>query len=270
MTAILPIADVHSTWKLGLVTKILLLAAAAVNLLHASLAAAQQLPAVASVGVMENPCSAPPIQQDYSGLCRYRSANLVLPPATATRIIFMGDSITEGWQATRPDFFRGDRIDRGISGQTTSQMLGRFYADVIALHPAVVHILGGTNDIAGNSGPTSLDAIENNLRSMVDLARAHGIRVILGTVLPAARFGWRPDIEPVASIRALNGWIRAYARARGIAVVDYYTLLDDGRHGLAPIDSGDGVHPSAAGYAKMEVALTAKLQRMTSPRRRPR
>ena len=182
----------------------------------------------------------------------------------------MGDSITEGWKESRPAFFGGDRIDRGISGQTTSQMLGRFYADVIALHPVVVHILAGTNDIAGNSGPTSLDAIENNLTSMIDLARAHGIRVILGTVLPAARFSWRPDIDPVASIRALNAWIRAYARARGIVVVDYYTLLDDGRHGLAPIDSADGVHPSAAGYAKMEVALTAKLLRVASPRQRAR
>lgn len=260
----------HPTWKLGLVRKILLLAAVAMNLLHASLAAAQQSPAVASVGVMENPCGALPSLQDYSRLCRYRSANLALPPATATRIVFMGDSITEGWQATRPGFFRGDRIDRGISGQTTSQMLGRFYADVIALHPAVVHIMAGTNDIAGNSGPTSLEAIENNLRSMVDLARAHGIRVILGTVPPAARFGWRPEIDPVPSIRALNAWIRAYARARGIVVVDYYTLLDDSRHGMAPIDSADGVHPNAAGYAKMEVALTAQLHRVASPRRRAR
>ena len=182
----------------------------------------------------------------------------------------MGDSITEGWKESRPAFFGGDRIDRGISGQTTSQMLGRFYADVIDLHPVVVHILAGTNDIAGNSGPTSFDAIENNLTSMIDLARAHGIRVILGTVLPAARFSWRPDIDPVASIRALNAWIRAYARARGIVVVDYYTLLDDGRHGLAAIDSADGVHPGAAGYAKMEVALTAKLLRVASPRQRAR
>jgi acyl-CoA thioesterase-1 len=196
---------------------------------------------------------------DFSKLCRYRSANLALPPASSTRIVFMGDSITEGWKENRPEFFRGDRIDRGISGQTTSQMLGRFYADVIALHPAVVHILAGTNDIAGNSGPTSLDAIENNLRSMVELAQAHRIRVILGTVLPAVRYSWRPSIDPVPSIRALNVWMQRFARARGVTLVDYYTLLDDGHHGLAPADSNDGVHPSAAGYAKMEAALTAKL-----------
>jgi acyl-CoA thioesterase-1 len=173
----------------------------------------------------------------------------------------MGDSITEGWQQSRPEFFSGDRIDRGISGQTTSQMLGRFYADVIALHPAVVHILAGTNDIAGNGGPTSLDAIENNIRSMVELAQAHRIKVVLGTVLPAAQYSWRPDIDPVPSILALNVWIRSYARSRGVTLVDYYALLDDGQNGLARSNSKDGVHPTPAGYAKMEAALTARLNR---------
>lgn len=173
----------------------------------------------------------------------------------------MGDSITEGWKESRPEFFRGDRVDRGISGQTTSQMLGRFYADVIALHPAAVHILAGTNDIAGNGGPTTLDGIENNIRSMVELAQAHRIKVVLGTVLPAARYSWRPDIDPVPSIRALNVWIRSYARSHGITLVDYYALLDDGHHGLAVSDSGDGVHPTPAGYAKMEAALSVRLDR---------
>jgi acyl-CoA thioesterase-1 len=172
----------------------------------------------------------------------------------------MGDSITEGWKESRPEFFRGDRIDRGISGQTTSQMLGRFYADVIALRPAVVHILAGTNDIAGNGGATTLKDIENNIRSMVELAQAHRIRVILGTVLPAARYPWRSEIDPVSPVAALNMWIRSYAKLQGIRLVDYYSALDDGHHGLAPGDSGDGVHPSPAGYAKMEAALTAKLR----------
>jgi acyl-CoA thioesterase-1 len=198
---------------------------------------------------------------DFFNLCRYRAANQMLPPPSSTRIVFMGDSITEGWKERRPEFFRGDRVDRGISGQTTSQMVGRFYADVIALHPAIVHILAGTNDIAGNGGPTSLDAIENNLRSMVELAQAHHIRVILGTVLPATRYSWRPTIDPVPSIHALNAWIRRYAQARGVTVVDYYSILDDGRHGLAQADSDDGVHPSAAGYARMEKALGARLGR---------
>ncbi len=180
----------------------------------------------------------------------------------------MGDSITQGWIESRPEFFKGDRVDRGISGQTTSQMLGRFYADVIALRPAVVHILAGTNDIAGNGGPTSLEAIENNIRSMVELAQAHGLKVVLGTVLPAARFNWRPEIDPVPSIQALNAWIREYARARRVTLVDYYALLDDGQHGLVKSDSEDGVHPSPAGYAKMEVELAGKLDGLVSGNRR--
>ena len=171
----------------------------------------------------------------------------------------MGDSITQGWKDSRPEFFRGDRVDRGISGQTTAQMLGRFSTDVIALHPAAVHILAGTNDIAGNGGPTTLENIEYNIRSMVELAQAHRIKVILGTVLPAVRYNWRPEIDPVPSIGALNAWIRSYSKSHGIILVDYYSALDDGRHGLAPSDSGDGVHPTPAGYAKMEAALAAKL-----------
>jgi len=138
-------------------------------------------------------------------------------------------------------------------------MLGRFYADVIALHPATVHILAGTNDIAGNGGPTTLTNIKNNIRSMVELAQAHRIKVVLGTVLPATRFSWRPDIEPVVPIGALNDWIRRYSKSRGIFLVDYYSVLDDGHHGLAPGDSADGVHPTPAGYARMEAVLTAKL-----------
>lgn len=242
----------------------------------ASSGAAQEPRPVAKVGVMDDPCGALPRPAagtpddrrqielrlaDIFNLCRYRAANQALSPPSSTRIIFMGDSITEGWKESRARFFRRDRIDRGISGQTSAQMLGRFYADVIALRPATVHILAGTNDIAGNGGPTNLEAIRNNIRSMVELAQAHRIKVILGTVLPAARFDWRPEVDPVPSIRALNAWIREYARSRGITLVDYYAVLDDGHHGLAKSDSADGVHPTAAGYAKMEVALESKLGR---------
>jgi lysophospholipase L1-like esterase len=243
-------------------TKALSIAAATAILIHTSSIAAPSAPAPIRVGIVDDPCGQSPRDSaDFFNLCRYRAANLSLPRASSSRIVFMGDSITEGWKESRPAFFRGDRVDRGISGQTTSQMLGRFYADVIALRPAVVHILAGTNDIAGNGGPTTLDGIENNIRSMVELAQAHRIKVVLGTVLPAARFGWRPDIDPVPSIQALNAWIRRYARSRGIAVVDYYALLDDGHHALAAGDSGDGVHPTPAGYAKMEAALSARLNR---------
>jgi acyl-CoA thioesterase-1 len=244
------------------VKKPLLIAVATAVLIHPSSIAAQSAPLAANVGVTDDPCGQNRRDStDFFNLCRYRAANQSLPTHSSTRIVFMGDSITEGWKESRPEFFRGDRVDRGISGQTTSQMLGRFYADVIALHPAVVHILAGTNDIAGNGGPTTLDGIENNIRSMVELAQAHRIKVVLGTVLPAARYDWRPEIDPVPSIRALNVWIRSYAQSRGITLVDYYALLDDGHHGLALSDSGDGVHPTPAGYAKMEAALSAKLAR---------
>lgn len=196
---------------------------------------------------------------DFSNHCRYEAANQALPIASPGRIVFIGSSIIEGWGKGRPAFFSGDRVNRGISGQTTQQILGRFYADVIALRPAIVHILAGTNDIAGNTGPTSLNRVQNNIRAMVELAQAHNIRVILGTVTPARRFGWRPSIDPVQSIAALNDWIREYARTRGVALVDYHKALDDGRGGLAAGDSSDGVHPTSEGYRKMEAAFSAKV-----------
>jgi lysophospholipase L1-like esterase len=188
---------------------------------------------------------------DFAGLCRYEAENRALPPATPGRVVFLGDSITEGWLGEQPDFFNGDRIDRGISGQTSTQMLARFQADVIALRPAVVHIMAGTNDIAGNIGPTTLDRIEANIRAMADMAQAHGVRVVLGSVLPARRFDWRPEIESVAPILALNARLRRLAAERHFVYADYHAALDDGAHGLSPEHSRDGVHPNAAGYAVM-------------------
>ncbi|MGV7121522.1 SGNH/GDSL hydrolase family protein [Sphingopyxis sp. 550A] len=188
---------------------------------------------------------------DFAGECRYAAANRDLPPATPNRTVFLGDSITELWLREQPDFFTGDRIDRGISGQTTTQMLARFRADVIDLKPRVVHIMAGTNDIAGNGGPTSLDRIEANIRTMIDLAEAHGIEVVLGSVLPARRFDWRPDIAPVEAITALNERLRALATEKKLVFADYHAALDDGGQGLAKAHSEDGVHPNAAGYAVM-------------------
>lgn len=197
---------------------------------------------------------------DHAGLCRYRAANAALPPAGRDRILFMGDSITENWLKESPAFFaRGERVDRGISGQTSAQMLGRFQADVISLKPAVVHILAGTNDIAGNGGPTDIAAIEDNIRSMVQLARVNGIAVVLATVPPARRFDWRPEIEPRPAIAALNEWVRNYARAQGLTLADYHALLDDGDGGLRAADAADGVHPTSAGYARMEAVTERAL-----------
>ncbi|WP_158545075.1 SGNH/GDSL hydrolase family protein [Dyella monticola] len=191
------------------------------------------------------------MEQDFGGLCHYAHPNTTLAPATNHRVIFFGDSITESWGSGDPSLFTNDVIDRGVSGQTTSQMLLRFRADVINLHPAVVHILAGTNDIAGNTGPVTLETIENNIQSMVDMARANHIRVILAALTPAAKYPWRPTIEAVENIRALNAWIKGYAQKEDLVYVDYFTPLDDGHRGFKANLSVDGVHPNAAGYAIM-------------------
>jgi acyl-CoA thioesterase I len=199
---------------------------------------------------------------DWPDLNRYRSDDEKLaPPAPGMdRVVFMGDSITESWSwngespkpQTADSFFPGKPyINRGISGQTTPQMLVRFRQDVIALRPRVVVILAGTNDIAGNTGPTTLAAIENNLASMTDLAVSNGIRVVLCSVLPAYDYPWRPGLQPAQKIVALNTWIKSYADLRGLVYVDYYSAMVDKRGGLPPALSKDGVHPNGAGFAKM-------------------
>lgn len=188
---------------------------------------------------------------DFAGRCRYDGDNAKLPAATKHRVVFFGDSITELWGRNNPELFTGDVINRGISGQTTGQMLLRFQNDVIALKPRAVHIIAGTNDIAGNTGATKLAWIEANIEAMVDLATVHGIKVILGATPPAARFDWRPAIKPVPSIAAYNQWLRDFAARRKLQFVDYHAVLDDGQGGIPATLSGDGVHPNAAGYALM-------------------
>jgi lysophospholipase L1-like esterase len=189
---------------------------------------------------------------DWGQRCRYQAENSALPPASARRVVFIGDSITEGWKTLDPAFFSDDVIDRGISGQTTAQMLLRFRGDVIELRPALVHIMAGTNDVAGNGGPTSLASIEGNIATMVELAQAHGIGVILASVPPAARFGWRPALQPLASIAALNHWLRQYARLHHLTYVDYHSALQDESGAFRSGLSEDGVHPNAAGFALMQ------------------
>lgn len=194
------------------------------------------------------------LHDDWAYLERYREANAAVPPPVRgeKRVVFMGDSITEGWAKMFDIDFRGKRfINRGISGQTTPQMLVRFRPDVIALRPAVVVILGGVNDIAGNTGPETLETIESNLISMVDLARANGIAVVLCSVLPANRFPWRPGLAPARDIVALNTWIRRYAASHDVTFVDYWTAMADAHEGLPSALSTDGVHPNDDGYRLM-------------------
>jgi lysophospholipase L1-like esterase len=195
------------------------------------------------------------LHNDWADLARYQGENAAMPapdPAVP-RVVFMGDSITEYWNVRDPTFFSHPGfVDRGVSGQTTPQMLVRFCADVIALKPALVHIMGGTNDIAGNTGPESLETIENNLTSMAELARANRIRVVLASVPPAADFWWKRGQQPAPRIAALNAWIKAYAAREHLIFVDYYAALNDGAGGTKATYSKDGVHPNPAGYAVMD------------------
>ncbi|WP_233592308.1 SGNH/GDSL hydrolase family protein [Flavobacterium sp. RSP15] len=192
--------------------------------------------------------------QDWPNLSKYQEQNVALKPPAAgqQRIVFMGDSITEFWSATNSEYFSGKPyINRGISGQTTPQMLIRFRADVIALQPAAVLILAGINDIAGNTGPTTLDRIENNIISMVELAQANQIKVILCSVLPAFDFPWKPNQNPAEKVMELNQLLKKYADANGIIYLDYFSAMVNESNGLKAAYSGDGVHPNKLGYQVM-------------------
>lgn len=193
--------------------------------------------------------------QDWPGLDRYREENASLGPPVPgeNRVVFMGNSITEFWSQHSPGFFNvKPYINRGISGQTSPQMLLRFRADVIDLEPAVVVILAGINDIAGNTGPSTLKMILDNIVSMAELAMANGIKVVLCSVLPAREFDWSPGREPAEKIIALNDMIRDYAGENNIIYLDYYSSMVDEWNGLKEAYSEDGVHPNAAGYRIME------------------
>jgi lysophospholipase L1-like esterase len=194
--------------------------------------------------------------RDWPNLCRYRAANAALsrPP----RVIFIGDSITEGWAKSDQTLFTNSVIGRGISGQTTPQILLRFYQDVIQLHPRVVHIMAGTNDLAGNTGLSTEQAVKDNVMAMVELAHANKIRVVLASIPPASVFSWRPGMRPAAEIIRLNDWLRHYALQSGSRYADYYRLLADPEGGFRSEYSNDGVHPNQAGYALMrDTALSA-------------
>ncbi|PZS97526.1 MULTISPECIES: SGNH/GDSL hydrolase family protein [Stenotrophomonas] len=210
---------------------------------------------------------------DFGQLQRYRDANAQLPAAVPgqARVVFFGDSITEGWgREGSPGFFPGKGwLNRGISGQTTAQMLVRFPQDVLALRPQVVVILAGTNDIAGNTGPSTQAMIEDNLHAMVDLALAHGIAVVLASVLPVSEYPWMPGITPAPKVRALNTALKHYADAKQLVYLDYYMPMANAAGGLDPQLAEDGVHPTAKGYAVMaplaEAAVKRALDQAGSP-----
>lgn len=205
------------------------------------------------------PCSPNP---DWPNLARYQESDVALatPTSETPRVVFMGDSITQGWAEQRPAVFASNGyIGRGISGQTTSQMVLRFHQDVIALKPAVVAILAGTNDVAENTGPMTDAQILDNLAAMAEMARAHGIHVVVGSVPPATYFSWRREIVPTARIRDLNPKIKAWADAAHIVYADYWSAMALPDGGMNPAYAGDSVHPNAEGYAVMEPIVKAAI-----------
>lgn len=204
------------------------------------------------------------LKEDWPWLGKFREADLKLgmPAAGEKRVVFMGDSITEGWKIEGPDgsFPGKPYINRGISGQTAPQMVLRFRQDVIDLKPKVVVILAGTNDIAGNTGEESLETIEGYLASMAELAVANHIKVVLCSILPAYDYPWKPGLEPAPKILAINKWLRAYAEEHHHVYVDYHSAMKDGRDGLPRTLSKDGVHPTPAGYAVMAPLAEAGIE----------
>lgn len=192
--------------------------------------------------------------QDWAQLEHFKEANAKLPApeASENRVVFMGNSITIGWSYHHPEFFEGKPyVNRGISGQTTPQMLLRFQQDVIALQPKVVVILAGTNDIAGNTGPMTLEQILDNIKSMTQLAKANGVKVVLASVLPAFDYPWRKGLNPDKKIPALNEMIKNYAKTAEVEYLDYFMAMTDGKNGMKSDLGHDGVHPNKKGYQLM-------------------
>ena len=203
--------------------------------------------------------------QDWANLNKYQKENMTLKPLEPgqKRIVFMGDSITEFWPFL--EFFAGKPyVNRGISGQTTPQMLIRFRSDVIALKPAVVVLLAGINDIAGNTGPSTPEMIMNNIFSMVELAKANSIKVILCSVLPAYDFPWRAGLAPAEKVVTLNKMIEKYANVNNILYLDYYSVMVNDQKGLKAEYSGDGVHPNKMGYEVMTPLVEKAIAKVLS------
>lgn len=200
---------------------------------------------------------------DWPNLGRYRKENAALgePKAGENRVVFLGDSITDFWKR-RGKFFPGKPyVDRGISGQTTPQMVLRFQQDVIALHPKVVVILAGINDIAGNTGPAASETIEDNFRTMVTLAESNHIRVVLSSILPASVFPWNPGVDPRPRVEEINSWLKRFAAEHQLGYIDYFSAMADSTGAMHPELAEDKfVHPNAAGYAVMEPLAEAAIE----------
>lgn len=217
-------------------------------------------------GVQDSPCDqAIPkghqLNLDFGQFCKYEGANAKLSPPTDHRVLYFGDSITELWGAKIPGLKTDDVINRGISGQTTAQMLVRYRSDVINLQPRIVHLMMGTNDIAGNTGATTVARIEDAISSMAENAQAKGLRVIVASILPAKTITWRPEIDPRASIKVINAWMAGYALKQGFTFADYYSSLVDADGGFKAALTSDGVHPNEDGYKAMSAVAIDALQR---------
>jgi len=199
---------------------------------------------------------------DFPWLARFKDEDFKVgyPAAGEKRVVFMGDSITEGWHLDK-SFPGKPYVNRGISGQTTSQMVLRFHQDVIALKPKAVVILAGINDMAENTGSITLEQIEDNLAAMAEMATANGIKVVLCSVLPATHFSWHPGLAPAAEVATLNEWMKAYTAEKGYVHVDFYSAMKDAQGGLPPNLSRDGVHPLPAGHAIMEPLVEAGIEK---------
>jgi lysophospholipase L1-like esterase len=199
---------------------------------------------------------------DWGNLHRYADENAALKSVQPgeNRVVFMGDSITDAW-GHGDKFFPGKPyLNRGISGQTTPQMLVRFQQDVVRLHPSVVVILAGTNDVAGNTGPETPEMIEDNFAAMTAIAKQNGIRVVLASITPAASYPWKPSVESVTPIRQLNQWMKFFCASHGCTYLDYYSALVDDKGAMKPGLAKDGVHPTAAGYAIMAPLAEAAIK----------
>lgn len=201
-----------------------------------------------------------PEYKDWANFGKYAAANQAVEKPVS--VVFMGNSITEGWWNTHADFFTANGyVNRGISGQVTAQMLVRFRPDVIELQPKVVVILAGTNDIAQNDYAVPLQNTLHNIASMAELAQANHIRVVLCSLLPATSFPWRPSVKPATQVAALNDMIQEYAQKHGIIYVDYYSALVDSEGGLPLTLAPDGIHPNTSGYQIMEPLVQAAIRK---------